>query len=1126
MKSFTTVLLLMLLVSTLKAQEMPTIIPPSPDAAALVKFGDIPVSLYTGVPDISIPLYTIKVRDITIPISLKYHGGGVRIEEEASWVGLGWNLSAGGTITRTIKDKDDLDDKYHYFRDEYLILHQIPEYVGGKCNVGSDESLINLFTNYDFNKGLYDFNPDVFYYSFLSYSGQFIFKQDGSVALLGNQKNLRIQFLDPDNKSKGFIITTPNGMKYTFKEGGKVCHDPLGTDNCSPIDYTVSSWNLASIDSPLGEKVNFKYGYFQSTDISSITYQKMENSLLSNVYACGDNQIIYEAWKDFRNRESDKMTVTYTSYKDSLLSEIDFKHGKILFYKNSLSRADLPGAISLSKIEIRDEVNRTIKQINFGYDYFRTSPTSTDHNELRLKLTTIDETGKPPYSFTYNGIPLPHKKSFKSDYWGYYNGSGSSYNEQWAKLPPFNGDGPTVWTPLNIGAGGVGEPDPEYMKAGILEKINYPTGGYTIFEFEPHTYHVENEKLEYINRPVIVEAIANAYTSTSDPSRRVEIPYEILGNEPILVTVEYEFELESLDGPEYTDDLDKFEVGYLINKRYMESGNNSGQSKRLLKPGNYVIYANVPKGINGFARIKITYDEKKYAGGLRIKKIIMNDGQKNTQETIYEYGEQIVNKENKTVEGRSFGKLMGKPNYVLDFGRYYYSHGGQSSAEVKYRMTQSYSIAPLGVVQGSSVGYDSVIVRYDSLNGRGYSKYAFTNNPEAQFGLYTVSGLPNLKNPSNGSLLFQKDYNQTGRIGREIINGYTTKISDIHFGNYMQYDPMAKAVFLAGFGTLCSAPNPCPDYMVFIWPFMYRSEWNVLSSITERIYNLKGNSYTEKISKFDYNNKFHKQITQKSIKSSDGSTIITYNLYPGDYADSSGWINDLKSSFQHNIIVESVIYKEDEYANTTVTSGIINSYQPGGKGLKETSKYYENDNTNITQFKFSNQKSPGVLPFDTPGQSYSADDDYVDRLKYSYNDGNNITEILKDDGISSVFLWGYGSTYPVVKIDNISITDIPINIVSNIEKHEFKNSSIISDIQIDINYLKSQLQLIINYPKYMVYLYTFDPLIGLTSQTDPNGITTYYKYDEFGRLEFVKDKDGSIVKHYEYNYSGQGDQNK
>ena len=68
------------------------LISPSPNAVALGKFGIIPVSLYTGVPDINIPLGVAEGRTLKVPISLSYHHNGLKTYEEASWVGLGWTL--------------------------------------------------------------------------------------------------------------------------------------------------------------------------------------------------------------------------------------------------------------------------------------------------------------------------------------------------------------------------------------------------------------------------------------------------------------------------------------------------------------------------------------------------------------------------------------------------------------------------------------------------------------------------------------------------------------------------------------------------------------------------------------------------------------------------------------------------------------------------------------------------------------------------------------------------------------------------------------------------------------------------------------------------------------------------
>jgi YD repeat-containing protein len=49
--------------------------------------------------------------------------------------------------------------------------------------------------------------------------------------------------------------------------------------------------------------------------------------------------------------------------------------------------------------------------------------------------------------------------------------------------------------------------------------------------------------------------------------------------------------------------------------------------------------------------------------------------------------------------------------------------------------------------------------------------------------------------------------------------------------------------------------------------------------------------------------------------------------------------------------------------------------------------------------------------------------------------------------------------------------------------------------------------------------YTYDPLVGMTSQTDPTGRTTTYEYDALGRLLHVRDEQGRLVKANEYHYA-------
>lgn len=61
-----------------------TKLPKSPEAAAFEKYGNTPVNLYTGTPDISIPLHTFKGREIDLPMTLTYDASGIKVNQIAT----------------------------------------------------------------------------------------------------------------------------------------------------------------------------------------------------------------------------------------------------------------------------------------------------------------------------------------------------------------------------------------------------------------------------------------------------------------------------------------------------------------------------------------------------------------------------------------------------------------------------------------------------------------------------------------------------------------------------------------------------------------------------------------------------------------------------------------------------------------------------------------------------------------------------------------------------------------------------------------------------------------------------------------------------------------------------------
>ena len=243
------------------------IIPPSPDAAALGKYGAIPMGLYSGQPQVNVPLYNVSEGDIDINLSLSYSGGGVKVEDISSMVGLGWTLNAGGVITRSVKGKPD-DDAGGYF-DPTLYDRPRPTLAN---NVLTDELKWRLAT------GASDGESDLYYFNIGDYAGSFYFDTNRQPRFF-EHSNLKIVPYMTNLRLDSFKVVTEKGIEYIFdqKETQSTSTKSWSTGQGEPAEFVpatreyTSSWYLSKIRSPNGYHVNFEY----DPQPKSVVYETM-----------------------------------------------------------------------------------------------------------------------------------------------------------------------------------------------------------------------------------------------------------------------------------------------------------------------------------------------------------------------------------------------------------------------------------------------------------------------------------------------------------------------------------------------------------------------------------------------------------------------------------------------------------------------------------------------------------------------------------------------------------------------------------------------------------------------------------------------------------------------------------
>ncbi len=429
----------------------------SPNASSIERYGNYDVNLYTGVPNISIPLYTVEAGPIKLPIALSYHSSGVRYTDQASWVGLGWSLIAGGQITRQIQK----------LADENSFINGTNNYdVGVNCDDWFYKEL---------SVGGTDREADIFSYTFPGKSGKFYLRQNGGAPYLFPEAPLKV------NVSSGISpidITDENGIRYRFGPSGENT-STTGIGGGSVSGRTT--WYLTEIVAP------------NSTDRIEITYDVLGTQQLLDVE---HNITVIDQCNSSNPTQLPCRTAVYTMQEGQATSsttnqgidEIRYKTGKIKFVRSTANRSDLINLKSLDRIEI---YSKTGEEYTLIKTYQLTKSYFTGVSRLRLD-EVIEKDGANTvidrHSLTYHTTSFSWDlatKSLRRDWFGFYNGKpNTSLIPQQTIQYQSN---PTNVSNITIGSANR-ESDTTFLKEGVLKRITHPTRGYTEFHFEPHQY--------------------------------------------------------------------------------------------------------------------------------------------------------------------------------------------------------------------------------------------------------------------------------------------------------------------------------------------------------------------------------------------------------------------------------------------------------------------------------------------------------------------------------------------------------------------------------------------------------------------------------------------------------------
>ncbi len=1128
---------------------LPEVVPQTPETAALSKYQETPVSHYTGVPNISIPITSVQGRELSVPVNISYHAGGIRVDEIATPIGLGWNLNTGGQITRALKGLPD----------ERFFLTTTTERVDDVLNnpnaIEYDNSIKAA------REDQIDLEPDQFSFSFLGRSGKFMFNQTrtaehpyGQIVQLP-ESDLKITPTIESGNIVKWEVKTNDGTTYIFGiENVSADHGYELTEESTTYTYDVNIDNWLWPPSPnqaaTGSYSAWKLKKVISTNNDIVTFD-YESYYLNNCAFGGEvfnNSTVRDEIKNH------KITSVSSRIKSSRLKQINASKGKVVF--NYTTRLDHSEEARIADILIKDGQGNDIRKVVLDHSYFQSStsdqsglsavvncgsgidPTMLD-KRLRLDALTFiglpggetDPQNRSKYSFEYNEeAKLPHRKSFAQDFWGFYNGA-THNTGMMPKMTYSSHCNPSIPT-QNVTLQNTNDRSvsPLHTQANILTKIVFPTGGYEQLHFENNQARIPSNSVEGLDLLVTPDDLhsinlnlaTDAVTSSNEIDSATGLPiYKYVKPFEVDTDVLYNGKVSLDFDANICFSLDEFSATQSTHCEVRLSVVPAGQTtpvyqntfsydsgRRLyadfnVTPGNYNLILDVisdgyvPGSANGTVRLT-WYEENESnlnPGGSQSSDNILYyiGGLRVKQIDTHDFDGSLIN--TRTFEyDEEFSKPIGLPVYTECLEVTYRIEVAPATgnfppiveAGADYPVQiNSSPVYPLLTTNGSFIGYTKVTETNRSMSGHENAALLGFTGLKKTEYTFDFFSVEDIPNYYKG-IPVSYDWRSGNVLSKTYKNGINISKEETTYGQSGIFPVLYTKGVEASKHYFKTSPEPGQPFY-FIDRNLHRHIFN------KPVYEQSGGYVltTETVTT-EYENNAEQQTTAAYIY---GTNILAPTKITTTLADGSQRIT-------HN-----------EFSNTDQTIAELPQLEAQAfidANRKELIKTWTVDeNSDVLNTVVNDMKQFSNGPLQPEGVRSSKGTSALEtRISYhAYTDYGQPREVAMTNGTHITYLWGYGYNYPVAKIENATYAQVNA-IVNEGSLQTATGDGLLSAL----DQLRSVL------PNAMVTTYDYIPMIGVSKVVDPRGRTSTYTYDAMGRLQYIIDHEGHVIQHNEYNY--------